>query len=136
MPQFSLIAAPLTSLLKKGTLYKWGSAEQGSFDTLKNKLTQAPVLALPNFELPFEVECDASGKGMGAVLLQEGRPIAYHSEKFGGAQLNYSTYDKELYAVVRTLRTWQHYLMGREFVIHTDHETLKHIRGQGQLRKR
>ncbi|XP_051130737.1 uncharacterized protein LOC127251190 [Andrographis paniculata] len=95
VPGFSLIAAPLTSLLKKGVPFKWEQAHQEAFETLKAKLTQAPVLALPNFEKTFELECDASGKGMGAVLLQEGRPIAYHSEKFGGAALNYSTYDKE-----------------------------------------
>ncbi|XP_051138119.1 uncharacterized protein LOC127256259 [Andrographis paniculata] len=136
VPGFSLIAAPLTSLLKKGVPFKWEQAHQEAFETLKAKLTQAPVLALPNFEKTFELECDALGKGMGAVLLQEGRPIAYHNDKFRGAALNYSTYDKELYAVVRALKTWQHYLMPREFVIHTDHETLKHLRGQQQLNRR
>lgn len=136
VPNFSIIAAPLTSLLKKAVAYIWKPHHQEAFETLKTKLISAPILALPNFDLPFELECDASGKGMGAVLLQEGKAVAYHSEKWGGAALNYSTYDKELYAVVRALKTWQHYLMGREFIIHSDHETLKHLKGQQRLNKR
>ncbi|XP_071906059.1 uncharacterized protein [Coffea arabica] len=73
---------------------------------------------------------------IGAVLLQEGRPIAYFSEKLNGAALNYSTYDKELMALVRALQTWQHYLRPRAFVLHTDHESLKHIKSQDKLSKR
>src|SRR5262249_45988489 len=84
----------------------------------------------------FEIECDASGLGIGAVLIQEGRPIAYFSEKLSGVTLNYPTYDKELYALVRALETWQHYLWPKEFVIHTDHESLKYLKGQHKLNKR
>jgi hypothetical protein len=69
------------------------------------------------------------------VLLQEGKPIPYFSEKLSGPSLNYSTYDKELYALVHVLETWQHYLWPKEFVIHSDHESLKHIRGQAKLNK-
>ncbi|XP_071928112.1 uncharacterized protein [Coffea arabica] len=76
------------------------------------------------------------GVGVGAVLMQEGKPIAYFSEKLNGAALNYSTYDKELYALVRALETWQHYLRASEFVIKTDHESLKHLKGQQKLSKR
>ena len=68
--------------------------------------------------------------------MQEGRPIAYFSEKLSGAALNYPTYDKEMYALVRALETWQHYLLPKEFVIHTNHESLKHLKGQGKLHKR
>jgi hypothetical protein len=100
---------------------------------LKDKLTHAPLLQLPDFNKVFELECDASGIGLGAVLLQEGKPVAYFSEKLNGASLRYSTYDKELYALVRTLQTWQHYLWPREFIIHSDHEALKHIRTQTNL---
>jgi hypothetical protein len=80
-----------------------------------------------------ELECDASGIGLGGVLLQEGKPVAYSSEKLSDARLNYSTYDKELYALVRTLQTWQNYLWPRKFIIHSNHEALKHIRSQTNL---
>uniref|UniRef100_A0A2N9HHN4 Reverse transcriptase n=1 Tax=Fagus sylvatica TaxID=28930 RepID=A0A2N9HHN4_FAGSY len=76
------------------------------------------------------------GIGIGAVLMQDRRPIAFFSEKLSGASLKYPTYDKELYALVRALETWQHYLWPREFVIHTDHESLKHLKGQGKLNQR
>ena len=82
------------------------------------------------------MECDASGLGIGTVLMQEGRPIAYFSEKLSGVALKYPTYDKELYALVRALETWQHYLWPKEFVIHTDHKSLKHLKGQHKLNKR
>ena len=94
------------------------------------------MLALPNFGKTFEIECDASGVGIVGVLMQEGRPIAYFSEKLNGPTLNYSIYDKELYALVRSLETWQHYLWPKEFVIHSDHESLKHLRGQQKLNHR
>ena len=103
---------------------------------LKDKLTHALVLALPDLTTTFEIECDALGSSIGPVLMQEGRPIAYFSEKLSGAALNYPTYDKELYALVRALETWQHYLWPKEFVIHTDHESLKHLKGQHMLNRR
>ena len=125
---FSTIAAPLNELTKKGVCFSWSTAQENAFNMLKDKLTHAPLLQLPDFNKTFELECDASGIGLGGVLLQEGKPIAYFSEKLSGPILNYSTYDKELYALVRTLETWQHYLWPKEFVIHSDHESLKHIR--------
>ena len=99
-------------------------------------MTNAPLLSFPDFSITFEIECDASGFGIGAVLMQDRRPIAYFSEKLNGAALNYPTYDKELYALVRALETWQHYLWPKEFVIHTDHESLKHLKSQHKLNKR
>ncbi|KAG7568324.1 Integrase catalytic core [Arabidopsis thaliana x Arabidopsis arenosa] len=133
---FSTVAAPMTAVIKKNVPFSWGEAQDQSFNTLKERLTQAPVLALPDFEVMFEVECDASGLGIGAVLHQRKRPVAFFSEKLSGAALNYPTYDKELYALVRALETWQHYLLSKEFIIHTDHETLKHLKGQTSLKRR
>ena len=74
--------------------------------------------------------------GIGGVLTQEGRPVAYFSEKLNGVQLNYLVYDKELYALVRALETWQHYLWPKEFIIHSDHEALKYLKGQVNLNRR
>ena len=133
---FSTLAAPLTEVIKKDVGFKWEQAHEEAFQSLKEKLTHAPVLALPDFLKTFEIECDASGIGIGAVLMQDKKPIAFFSEKLGGAMLNYPTYDKELYALVRALQTWQHYLWPKEFVIHTDHESLKHLKGQQKLNKR
>jgi hypothetical protein len=119
---FSSIAAPLHQLTKKDVPFAWSDSQEVAFSTLKDKLTQAPLLQLPDFNKVFELECDASGIGLGAVLLQEGKPVAYFTKKLSGASLKYSTYDKELYALVRTLHTWQHYLWHHEFIIHSDHE--------------
>jgi hypothetical protein len=107
---FSTIAAPLNDLMKKGVPFYWCAAQEHSFNTLIDKLTHAPLLQLPDFGKTFELECDASGIGIGGVLLQEGKLIAYFSEKLSGHSLNYSTYDKELYALVHVLEAWQHYL--------------------------
>jgi hypothetical protein len=102
---FSTIAAPLNDLTKKGVPFYWGAAQEHSFNTLINKLTHAPLLQLPDFGKTFELECDASGIRIGGVVLQEGKLIAYFSEKLSRPLLNYSTYDKELYALVHVLET-------------------------------
>ncbi|XP_021306294.1 uncharacterized protein LOC110431528, partial [Sorghum bicolor] len=133
---FSTIAAPLNNLTKKDVPFKWGDDQEQAFVELKRKLCEAPLLQLPNFGKTFEIECDASGIGIGGVLLQEGKPIAYFSEKLNGPHLNYSVYDKELYALVRVLEVWQHYLLPKEFVIHSDHEALKYLKSQGKLNRR
>jgi hypothetical protein len=114
---FNTIAAPLNELTKNGVAFHWGQAQEDAFNLLKDKLTHAPLLQLPGFDKTFELECDASGIGIGGVLMQENKPVAYFSEKLNGPILNYSTYDKELYALVRSLETWQHYLWPKEFVI-------------------
>ncbi|XP_052621730.1 uncharacterized protein LOC128127310 [Lactuca sativa] len=133
---FSTLASPLTEIIKKNVGFKWGKEQEHAFQQLKFHLTHAPLLSLPNFDKTFEIECDASGIGIGAVLMQEGKPLAYFSEKLSGATLNYPTYDKELYSLVRALKTWQHYLWAKEFVIHSDHESLKFLKGQHKLNKR
>ena len=133
---FSTLAAPLNEVTKKNVVFKWGEKQEEASNALKQKLINAPILAWQNFSKSFEIECDASNVGIGAVLLQEGHPIAYFSKKLSGPTLNYSTYDKELYALVRALKTWQQYLYPKEFVIHSDHESLKFLKGQGKLNKR
>jgi hypothetical protein len=133
---FSTITAPLTEIVKKSVGFKWNDEQDEAFNLLKDKFCSAPILALPDFTRAFEVECDASGIGIGAVLMQDRRPIAYFSEKLNGAALNYPIYDKELYAFVRTLDTWQHFLWPNECVLHSDHESLKHLKRQGKLSRR
>ncbi|KAK1642226.1 hypothetical protein QYE76_060031 [Lolium multiflorum] len=113
---------------------QWGVAQDHAFDELKRLLTSAPLLALPDFNKQFEIECDASGIGIGGVLMQEGRPIV--SEKLSGAKLNYPIYDKELYALIRVLEVWQHNLWPKEFIIHSDHEALKYLKAQSTLHRR
>jgi hypothetical protein len=105
---FSSIAAPLHELTKKGIPFSWGTAQEEAFTIQKDKLTHAPVLQLPDFNKMFELECDASGIGLDGVLLQEEKPVTYLSKKLSGARLNYSTYDKELYALVHTIQTLLH----------------------------
>jgi hypothetical protein len=126
---FSTIATPLNVLTKKGVEFAWGKSQEDAFQELKKYLMSAPLLGLPDFNISFEIECDTSGIGIGGVLMQEGKPIAYFSEKLGGAQLNYLAYDKKLYALVRVLEIWQHYLWPKEFIIHSNHEALKYLKG-------
>ena len=135
MKDFSTIATPLNELTKKGVDFVWGATQDNAFDELKRRLIAAPLLILPDFTKQFEIECDASGIGIGGVLMQEGKPIAYFSEKLNGAQLNYPAYDKELYALVRVPEVWQHYLWPKEFIIHSDHEALKYLKSQSNLNK-
>jgi hypothetical protein len=129
---FSSVAAPITECTKKGA-FLWTNAAQQAFDKLKKLLTEAPILRLPNFQIPFEVACDASHTGIGGVLSQQGHPIAFFSEKLNEAKRKYSTYELELYAVVQSVKHWRHYLIHIEFILFTDHDSLRHINSQRKL---
>ena len=105
MKDFSSIAALITKVIKKNVGFKWGEEQEKAFQLIKEKLTHALLLTLANFAKTFEVECDASCLGIGTVLMQDGRHIAYFSEKLSEVALKYPTYDKELYALVRAFET-------------------------------
>jgi hypothetical protein len=123
---YGQICRPLHDMLKKES-FKWTDAQTTAFMILKQALTSAPVMALPNFSLPFTLETDASGNGLGAVLMQEGRPIAYFSRTIGVKASAMSTYEKEALAILEALKRWRHYFLGSELVIKTDQKSLKYI---------
>ncbi|WVZ58435.1 hypothetical protein U9M48_008711 [Paspalum notatum var. saurae] len=133
---FSKTAKPMTSLTKKNAKYLWSSNCEEAFQTLKKLLTSAPVLAQPDVTKPFDVYCDASGNGLGCVLMQEGRVIAYASRQLRKHEANYPTHDLELAAVVHALKIWRHYLLGNTCHIYTDHKSLKYILTQPELNMR
>ena len=91
---------------------------------MKNNITEQPVLKLRDFKHPFQVKCDGSGLAIRKVLSQEDRPIAYFNEKFNDAKQNYSSYDKDFYAIVQARKHWRHYLMPREFVLYSNNHAL------------
>ena len=127
--------APVSDCLK-GRSFKWSEATDNAFQLMKKKITQAPILAFLDFDKVFEVDCDALEVGIGAVLSQEGRAMAFYSEKLNGPKAKYSTYDAEFLVIVQVLRHWKHYLVHREFILSSDHEALKYINGQHKLSNR
>jgi hypothetical protein len=127
IPNFSKITKPIIELLKKGNKYLWSEACDEAFKHLKRLLTTSPMLAQPDITRPFDVYCDASGMGLGGVLMQEGQVISYSLRQLRRHEEHYSTHDLELVAVVMALRTWRHYLLGNAVHIYTDHKSLKYI---------
>uniref|UniRef100_A0A2N9H581 Reverse transcriptase/retrotransposon-derived protein RNase H-like domain-containing protein n=1 Tax=Fagus sylvatica TaxID=28930 RepID=A0A2N9H581_FAGSY len=123
---YGQIASPLNALLKKDA-FLWSDKAEKDFEELKAAVSQPPVLALPDFSQTFVIECDASGFGMGFVLMQGGRPMAYYSQAFKGKNLFLSTYEKELLALVFSVKKWKPYLFATIFTIKTDQQSLKHI---------
>ncbi|GJR82191.1 putative reverse transcriptase domain-containing protein [Tanacetum coccineum] len=133
---FSLISNPLNMLTQKNKKYEWGKEEEEAFQTLKQKLCSAPILALPEGTKDFVVYYDASLKGYGAVLMQREKVIAYASRQLKVHEENYTTHDLELGAVVFALRLWRHYLYGTKCVDFTDHKSLQYILNQKELNLR
>jgi hypothetical protein len=136
IPDFSKLVKPITSLLKNDTKFNWYSRCNEAFEQLKMLLTTAPVLAQPNIEKPFDMYCDTSGSGLGCVLMQEGRVIAYASRQLRRHEEHYPTHDLELAVVVHALKIWRHYLLGNICHIYTDHKSLKYIFTQSELNMR
>ncbi|KAJ9544987.1 hypothetical protein OSB04_024694 [Centaurea solstitialis] len=133
---FSAIATPLTELTRKDVKFEWTSTCEYAFNNLKGKLTSAPILTLPNRTDGFVVYCDASKLGLGCVLMQDRRVIAYASRKLKDHELNYPTHDMELAAVVFALKIWRHYLYGVKCQIYTDHKSLQYLLSQKELNMR
>jgi hypothetical protein len=123
---YAHLTTPLSNLLKKNS-FKWDNNAEECFETLKRVMSSAPVLATPDFTKPFVVECDASGFGIGAVLMQDGHPIAFESRKLNKREGLKSTYNKEMLAIMHALAKWRQYLLGSKFSIRTDHNSLQYL---------
>eukprot|EP00253_Pinus_taeda_P028245 PITA_28245 len=133
---FSKVAFPITSLQKKGKAFHWTPNCQKSFEQLKHLLTTAPILSIADPHKDYVVCTDASKEGVGGVLMQEGRVIAYESRKLKEHEQKYYAYDLELAAVIHALKMWRHYLMGRKFLLLTDHHSLTSYFSQPTLNAR
>ena len=124
---FASVAAPLYALLKKDATklpFQWNEHAGKAFNHLKQALSHAPILSTPDFTKPFTLETDASDLGIGAVLVQNDRPIAYFSKSLTSAERNYSVHDRELLAIVAACRKWRHYLDGKVTKVLKDHKPL------------
>ncbi|GJT84056.1 DNA/RNA polymerases superfamily protein [Tanacetum coccineum] len=133
---FSRLALPLTKLMRKGEKFVWNEEREKSFEELKQRLVSAPILTLPSGSGGFQIYSDASKKGLGCVLMQHGKVIAYASRQLKPYEVNYPTHDLELAAVVFALKIWRHYLYGESCDIFTDHKSLKYIFTQRELNMR
>ncbi|GJX38390.1 putative reverse transcriptase domain-containing protein [Tanacetum coccineum] len=133
---FSKIARPMTKLNQKSVKFNWGEKAEAAFQLLKQKLCSAPILDLPEGSENSVVYCDASHKGLGAVLMQRDKVIAYASRQLKVHEKNYTTHDLELGVVVFALKMWRHYLYGTKCIEFTDHKSLQHILDQKELNMR
>lgn len=123
---YGKLAQPLTMLTKKEGFF-WGQNQVKAFECLKQCLSSFPILTLPDFTKEFFIDCEASGQGFGAVLMQDCQPIAYFSKALSAGTLSKSVYEKEIMALALSIQHWQHYLLGRSFKVYTDHRSSKHL---------
>ncbi|GJY25621.1 putative reverse transcriptase domain-containing protein [Tanacetum coccineum] len=126
----------MTKLTQKNVKFDWSEKAEATFQLLKQIFCSAPILALPEGSENSVVYCDASRKGLGAVLMQKEKVIAYASRQLKIHEKNYTTHDLELGAVVFALKMWRHYLYGTKCVVFTDHKSLQHILDQKELNMR
>nr|GFC06131.1 putative reverse transcriptase domain-containing protein [Tanacetum cinerariifolium] len=133
---FSKIAKPMTKLTQKKVKFEWGDKQEAAFQLLKQKLCSALIFALPEGSKDFIVYCDASNKGLGAVLMQREKVISYASRQLKIYEKNYTTHDLELEAIVFALKIWRHYLYGTKCTVFTDYKSLQHIPDQKELNMR
>ena len=136
MQGFSSIAASLTKLTKKNAPYVWTDQCETSFQELKKRLTSAPVLTLPSGSGGYTIFTVALNKGLGCVLMQDGKVVAYGSRQLKDHEKNYVTHDLELAAVVFALKMWSHYLYGKKCEVHSDHRSLQYLFSQKELNMR
>ena len=116
--------APLTKLVGKNTKFEWGQEQQKAFDEMKAIMSQETALAFPDFQKEFHVYTDASDYQLGAVIMQEGKPLAFYSRKLNQAQQGYTTGEQELLSIVETLKEFRNILLGQQIVVHTDHKNI------------
>ena len=130
---FSKITTPLTNLTRKESKFEWTDKHDRAFQELRDRLTSAPVLAIPKSEEQFTIYSDASHQGLGCVLMQNGKVIAYGSRQLKPHEKNYPTHDLELAAIVFTLKIWRHYLYGEKFDLFSDHKSLRYLFSEKEL---
>ena len=114
----------LATLAGKNAKWEWTEEHQVAFDKIKHIISREVLLAYPDFSKPFEIYTDASKYQLGAVVSQDGKPIAYYSHKLNKSQINYTTTERELLAIVETLKEFWSILLGQQIVVFTDHKNL------------
>jgi hypothetical protein len=127
MPRLSAVMQPINILSHKDALWSWGPEQDQAFCEVKRLITEAPVLAYFDPNLPLTIQCDASGSSLGAALLQEGRPLAYASRTLSEVETRYATIEKEMLAIIFSVERWHQFTYGRQVTIHTDHQPLVSI---------
>jgi hypothetical protein len=126
----------MTELLEKGKTFEWTPRREASFQELKKRLTTPPVLTMSDMEKSFSIYCDASGQGLGCVLMQDGHVVAYASRQLRKHEEKYPTHDLELAAVVHALKIWRHYIIGKRYEAYSDRKSLEYIFTQSDLNLR